>query len=723
MRMVQPMNSHPKELVGFVGGRESARKFEQAAWGLGVELIVFTPDWPGETEDIGEIATSFAADTLDDLVARSTMITLGYGCDHRTFCTLMDAAERKLRPNSSTIHLAHDPLAARHVFQDGGFAVAEFEEIDSGDTEAVQRFGRRYGWPVRLRAARWGPARPAVHVVRPYSVLDQAWANSSGQLWLLESYEPMAPRLTVVIARRPSGQEVVYPVIVDTGRDCRQDHQSPDTASLQQRAISTARSIVDVLDATGLVSVRFVYGQDGRLAVDDYAYGPDVYPAAGAATDDSLVAVHLCAILDRRLDSTSTAEPNRRSALDRPARVQSPAPELQQQPVPLGDRSPGHSLSTSESVPLGIVGGGQLARMMVLAAARLGVEVHVLARPTDDAILSILPHVVLGDPGDPRALDEFTRRCQVVTFDHENVDPDVIDALTRLGRVIRPGAAALRACDKAIQRTQLASLGFPVPPFTVASTAAEITNFARSNGGWPVVAKTRRGGYDGHGVRFVDGEEQAIAACSIAAEGGLLIEPALSVERELAVLVARRPGGEHVVYPVVEAHTRNFVCDSLVAPAQIDPALASEAVSIAVEIADVLDAVGILAVEFFVVDGTLVVNELAPRPHNTGHFTIEGCVTSQFENHLRAVLDLPLGSAALVAPAVATANVLGGADGIDPRTRTARALAFDRAHVHLYAKHARSGRKLGHVTALDADPQIALATARHARDALNEEPS
>ena len=364
--------------------------------------------------------------------------------------------------------------------------------------------------------------------------------------------------------------------------------------------------------------------------------------------------------------------------------------------------------------PLGIVGGGQLARMMVLAAARLGIGVSVLARSTDDAVCSVLPDVVFGEPDDPQTLEEFTRRCRVVTFDHEGVDPSLVDALTRLGRVIRPGAMTLRACDKADQRAQFASLGFPVPPFAVVSNAAEMAEFARTTGGWPIVAKARRGGYDGRGVRFVDGEEQALLACALGGGGGVLVEPALSIERELAVLVARRPGGQHVVYPVVDVHTRDFVCESVNVPAKLDPDLAAAAVSIA----DVLDTVGVLAVEFFVVDGQLVVNEIAPRPHNTGHFTIEGCVTSQFENHLRAVLDLPLGSTALVASGVATANVFGGADSVDPRTRTAQALGFDRAHVHLYGKTVRSGRKLGHITVLDDDPQAALATALAARDAL-----
>lgn len=374
-------------------------------------------------------------------------------------------------------------------------------------------------------------------------------------------------------------------------------------------------------------------------------------------------------------------------------------------------------------VPVGIVGGGQLARMMVLAAARLGIEVCVLARSADDPVCSIVTDVMFGDPSDPRVLEEFTRRCHIVTFDHEIIDPELVDALTRIGRIMRPGATTLRACDKASQRVQFAALGFPVPPFAVISNSDEVSDFASANGGWPVVAKACRGGYDGRGVRFVDGEEQAILACALAGDDGLLIEPKLPIERELAVLVARRPNGDHVVYPVIDVHTSNFACESLVVPAELEPVVADAAISIAVEIAHVLNAVGILAVEFFVVDGQVMVNEIAPRPHNTGHFTIEGCVTSQFENHLRAVLDLPLGSTALVAPGVATANVFGGADGVDPRSRVGQALTFDRAHLHLYGKQPRAGRKLGHITVLDDDPQAALATARHARNALAQEPA
>ena len=714
--------------VGFVGRRDSARKFEVSAAGLGIDLITYSPDGSGRPE-----GRSSGTHTLDDCVARSKVITVEFGCEHDTYCAAMDVADRKLRPNSSAIHLAHEPLAARYVFRDCGFDVAEFAEVDSGDDEGVQRFARQHGWPVRLRPSHWGLGVPAVHGVRPHSVLDQVWAGSSAQRWLLETWEPLAPQLAVVTARRPSGGQAVLGVIANPAHDCQSRGEMPVSASIRERAVSTTKSIADGLNATGIVTVQFVCSSDGRLLVDGFTYGPAACAAASCVTDDTMITAHLQAILDLDPDRSMhpRAQPLHAAAATQQATTFHAASttnvEAGRPTAPtiakVAQIDGLEQALDRQVVPVGIVGGGQLARMMVLAAARLGIEVCVLARSADDAVCSILPDVMFGDPDDPRVLEEFTRRCQIVTFDHENVDPALVDALTRIGRIIRPGAATLRACDKASQRVQFAALGFPVPPFAVISNSNEMTVFARANGGWPVVAKARRGGYDGRGVRFVDGEEQAIVACALAGSDGMLIEPALDIERELAVLVARRPGGDHVVYPVVDVHTSNFVCESLVVPAQLEPGIAAAARTIAVELAHVLDAVGILAVEFFVVDGQVLVNEIAPRPHNTGHFTIEGCVTSQFENHLRAVLDLPLGSTALVAPGVATTNVFGGGDGVDPRTRASRALTFDRAHLHLYAKQARTGRKLGHITVLDDDPQAALATARRARDALAQEPT
>lgn len=369
---------------------------------------------------------------------------------------------------------------------------------------------------------------------------------------------------------------------------------------------------------------------------------------------------------------------------------------------------------------VGIVGGGQLARMTVLAAGRLGVQVRVLATPKDESARAVWPHVEDGDPDDARVLERFSRECDVLTFDHESVDPEIVEALTVLGRAVRPGAASLRMCDKAAQRAALATLGFPVPAFTVARTVAEIEEFARANGGWPVYAKAPRGGYDGKGVRLVDGSEQAMVALALARGGGpLLVEEALPVDRELSVLLARRPGGEMVVYPVTETFQRDGVCRATAAPAAIDTSLALDAVELARSIATHIDHVGLLAVELFVVDGRIIVNELAARPHNSGHWTIDGAVTSQFENHLRAVLDLPLGDTSPRAAAVAMVNVLGPADGRDPADGLARALAVEGAHVHLYGKRPRPGRKLGHVTVLASDVATALHRASRAVDALD----
>ena len=309
--MVQPVSP-----VGYVGGGEPARRFQQAAVDLGIELVVLTPDPPQPSEAIGEASSPFAADTLGELIARSAVITLGHGCDHRTYAALIEAGGPTLRPNRSTIRVAHEPLAARYVLQDCMVDFAEFEEIDSGDTEAVVRFAQHHGWPVRLSTARWGTTAPHVHLVRPYSVLDEMWAATIGQLWLLEASEPLAPQLAVVIARRPSGQQIVCSVNATNVKDCQQGRPPPVTASFRERAIETATSIVDELGATGIVTVTFLRSHDGRLLVDDVTYGPEPHPVAGAVTDHSLYAIHLCAILDWPLDPAPTTDPDRRNLLE-----------------------------------------------------------------------------------------------------------------------------------------------------------------------------------------------------------------------------------------------------------------------------------------------------------------------------------------------------------------------------------------------------------------------
>ena len=291
----------PIVTIAYIGNAEPACRYRHAAADLNIEMLVITPDsmWPAGATT--ETANSFnAIDAIDALAARCAVITVGYGCDERTYANVVKAGP-KLRPNPSTIRLAHDPLAARYLLQDSGYGVADFEEIDSGDTWAVTRFARQHGWPIRMSTARWGTIRPQIHLVRPYSELDQMWTDS-GELWLLEACEPLAPQVTVIIARRPSGHYMTYPVIASTQADFLAHRQLPITQSITDRAITTAKSIVDWLDTTGIATVKFVYHRDGRLLVDDFTYSPEGQLLAGGRASNSLYAAHLRAILDLPLE-------------------------------------------------------------------------------------------------------------------------------------------------------------------------------------------------------------------------------------------------------------------------------------------------------------------------------------------------------------------------------------------------------------------------------------
>jgi 5-(carboxyamino)imidazole ribonucleotide synthase len=364
---------------------------------------------------------------------------------------------------------------------------------------------------------------------------------------------------------------------------------------------------------------------------------------------------------------------------------------------------------------VGVVGGGQLARMLAPAAARLAVPLRPLVRDHDESVARVHPDVVIGG-ADAEGLRALAAECDVLTVEHELVDLDTLRALQAEGLPVRPSADALEiAVDKVRQREVLGAAGVPVPPWRLVSSLGEAEDFAAEHA-WPLVAKAPRGGYDGRGVWFVDDGEQLAAVLSDV-DGPLLLEPALALERELAVLVARRPGGEHVVYPPVETVQVDGICHEVLLPGNLTDGQDRRAREIGALVADTVDSVGILAVELFVADGEVLLNELAARPHNAGHVTIEASTTSQFENHLRAVLDLPLGDPGPRVPAAAMINVLG-VDDVDPRTRLAEALAHPAASVHLYDKGPRPGRKLGHVTATGGELAETRARARGAADAL-----
>ena len=367
---------------------------------------------------------------------------------------------------------------------------------------------------------------------------------------------------------------------------------------------------------------------------------------------------------------------------------------------------------------VGVIGGGQLARMMVPPAIELGIELRVLAEIEGSS--AAIAATVVGDYRDAATVLEFARGLDVVTFDHEHVPQPVLAALVAAGIPVRPGPAALAvAQDKLHMRAELSALGAPVPEWAAVHDASELGDFLAHHDGAAVV-KTPRGGYDGKGVRVVRAADQAddwFAGIDEHATGGaLLVEEFVGFSRELAQLVARRPSGEVAAWPLVETIQRDGVCAEVVAPAPGAKALMGAARDLATSIAEGLDVTGVLAVELFeTADGHLLVNELAMRPHNTGHWTIEGAVTSQFEQHLRAVLDLPLGDPAPRAPWSVMVNVLGGPAGETMPDRYPEALAAEPGvKFHAYGKESRPGRKVGHVTATGDDLDDARSRARAA---------
>ncbi|MCA1706389.1 MAG: 5-(carboxyamino)imidazole ribonucleotide synthase, partial [Actinobacteria bacterium] len=310
---------------------------------------------------------------------------------------------------------------------------------------------------------------------------------------------------------------------------------------------------------------------------------------------------------------------------------------------------------------VGMVGAGQLARMTHQAAIPLGLSLRLLAASADDGAALVAADVVVGDFSSYDTLLHFAQGCDVVTFDHEHVPGELLRKLTAAGHLVLPGPdALLHAQDKRAMRERLSAVDIPVPRWTPVSSADDIVAFA--DGQWPVVAKAVRGGYDGRGVWFLSGEPEARDL--VATGAGLIVEECVRVVRECSALVARSPYGQVAVWPVVETVQRGGICVEVLSPA---PGLAADRASaaqrLAIRIAAELGVVGVLAVELLDTGTDLLVNELAMRPHNSGHWTIEGSRTSQFEQHLRAVLDYPLGVTTATAPAVAMANLLGGAAG------------------------------------------------------------
>ena len=353
-------------------------------------------------------------------------------------------------------------------------------------------------------------------------------------------------------------------------------------------------------------------------------------------------------------------------------------------------------------------------------AAELGVTLSVLTEDPVSSAAQVIPSAPVGAHTDMAAVRAFARECDVVTFDHEHVPQEILAALVEDGVTVHPSPdALLHAQDKLVMRRVLTDAGVPAPPWRAAGSREEVESFA-AEVGWPIVAKTPRGGYDGKGVLVAETIEDLQEWLTRASEQGeqLLLEAKVPFVRELAVLLARSPSGQAAAWPVVETVQTDGICTEVIAPA---PGLSEEAARaatlIGLDIAAELGVTGVMAVELFeLADGSVLVNELAMRPHNSGHWSMDGAVTGQFEQHLRAVLDLPLGSPEARAPWTVMANVLGGEhEDLYPTYR--HVMARDPGlRVHLYGKGVRPGRKIGHVTVCGDDLPALRERATHAAD-------
>lgn len=370
---------------------------------------------------------------------------------------------------------------------------------------------------------------------------------------------------------------------------------------------------------------------------------------------------------------------------------------------------------------VGIVGAGQLARMLGEDASALGIATTVLATSPDEAAVDTAGEVVYGAADDLDALHTLAGSCDVVTFDHELVDLNLIAALEDAGIDVFPSSSALAfSVDKAAMRERLHRAGLPVPRYSIVPAGVSVDFAAIGDSwGWPLVIKTASGGYDGKGVFVVDNVEEAhhIEHDLREANRTMVIEEHVAIIKEIAAMVVRNGAGEIRSYPAVETVQQDGINREVFAPADIDDELLDLANAIAIRIAELIGVVGVLAVELFTTKDGLVINELALRPHNSGHWTQDGAITSQFENHLRAVLGLPLGDTALREPFSCSVNILGGEDVASFDHLLADALSTN-AKIHLYGKEPRPGRKLGHVTATGSNREEVRARAWAAATAL-----
>jgi 5-(carboxyamino)imidazole ribonucleotide synthase len=378
--------------------------------------------------------------------------------------------------------------------------------------------------------------------------------------------------------------------------------------------------------------------------------------------------------------------------------------------------------SASGRPSVGIIGGGQLARMLAQSATSLGCDIRVVESDPDCPAASVSAVLIEGSTSDLETLRKLAAQSDVVTLENEFIDSRLLAALEAEGHIVRPTSATMeKVQDKLVQKQALEAAGLPVPAFRAVNSQADVAVAAESLG-WPLVLKKRRNGYDGKGNATVRSADEIFDAwAKLDGETcDLYVEQFCPFTAELAIIITRSAAGESVAYPLVTTVQKDHICHVVSVPAEVGPDLAVQAEAMARQAITAMGGIGSFGVEMFLLaDGRVLINELAPRVHNSGHYTIEGTICSQFENHIRAVMGWPLGSTELRAPAVVMVNLLGHGEGQGSPTGLVAALSFPGAHLHLYGKAlSKRGRKMGHITALGATVAEALATARSAADSL-----
>ena len=369
---------------------------------------------------------------------------------------------------------------------------------------------------------------------------------------------------------------------------------------------------------------------------------------------------------------------------------------------------------------IGILGGGQLARMILESGYRYGFEFHIFSKEKNSPAGQLTGFEITGDWNDENFLLKFSSDFDIITLENEFIDYHRLKFLEDNGKSVYPSSQIIKLIqDKLYQKENLKSSGIPVAEFKRADTVSDVLDFISGNS-YPVVLKSRTMGYDGKGNFTVNDERQVYEAFEIlSGRGKLMCEKFINFEKEIATQVVRNKSGEIKVYPVVETIQKDHICNMVIASDNFSEEIKEKVNSVAEKIVTELDYTGVMGIEMFLTDNEITVNELAPRVHNSGHYTIEGCRTSQFENHIRAILDYPLGSTEKIYENVVMINILGTGNAESMPLNLDKVLKNDNVYVHIYGKKKNAkGRKMGHITVINRDLERALELANLSREML-----